>query len=195
LNLQTPQVDTIQNALLNKSIPIYVKILRNMDISFTIDNFVWIHSSALRFAKICPNSTIEFNLNFIHQLMAVSSAININHRINTTSYIHKKVSLLHHTMARTKKTTRSKGVDRTWVYEEEYTDNNTTNTIDVSVNNKDDEVDGTSVGENSNDSNTDDNSLSGGDEEASRTTNNNGDDDGDDKNTWASNAMNASTKG
>jgi hypothetical protein len=33
LNLQTPQVDTIQNALLNKSIPIYVEILRNMDIS------------------------------------------------------------------------------------------------------------------------------------------------------------------
>ncbi len=33
LNLWTPQVDTIQNALLNKSIPIYVEILRNMDIS------------------------------------------------------------------------------------------------------------------------------------------------------------------
>ncbi len=33
LNLRTPQVDTIQNALLNKSIPIYVETLRNMDIS------------------------------------------------------------------------------------------------------------------------------------------------------------------
>jgi hypothetical protein len=80
LNLQTPQVDTIQNALLNKSIPIYVEILRNMDISFTIDNFLWINSSALRFAKIRPNSlrftkirfnsTIKFNLNFIHLLFS-----------------------------------------------------------------------------------------------------------------------------
>jgi hypothetical protein len=84
-----------------------------MDISFTINNFLWINSLALifakirpnslRFAKIRPNSTIEFNFNFIHQLMVVSSAININHCIN----------ILHHTMARIKKTTKTKGVDGT----------------------------------------------------------------------------------
>ncbi len=88
LNLWTLQVDTIQNALLNKSIPIDVEILRNMDISFTIDNFLWINSLALRFAKIMPNSlrfakirpnsTIKFNLNFIHlffSLLLFSSLI------------------------------------------------------------------------------------------------------------------------
>jgi hypothetical protein len=69
-----------------------------MVIYFTIDNFPWINSSALRFAKIRPkslrfakirpNSIIEFNLNFIYQLMAISSAINIIHCIKTTSYTH-----------------------------------------------------------------------------------------------------------
>jgi hypothetical protein len=157
-----------------------------MDISFTIDNFLWINSSALifakirpnslRFAKIRPNSTVEFNFNFIHQLMAVSSAININHRIN----------ILHHTMARTKKTIRTKGVDGTWVFKDQYTDNDVTNLIDASVNAKHDDANGTSVRENGNDSNADDNSLSSGDEEASRLTDNDSDDDGNDKNTGGS---------
>jgi hypothetical protein len=65
---------------------------------------------------------------------------------------------------------------------------------DGSVNDKDDEADGTSVRENSNDSNDNDNSPSGGDEEASRTTDNDGDNDGNNKNTGASNAMDASAK-
>ncbi len=86
--------------------------------------FAKLRPNSLRFAKIWLNSTIELNFDFILRLMAISSAININHHIN----------ILHYTMARTKKTTRIKGVDGTWVYKDQYTDNDATNMIDASVN-------------------------------------------------------------